>query len=475
MTHEAHTADDVTRPLPHAVGPEKSVLSSILQEPAEFLPLAIEAKLSPAHFYTPAHGEIFETLAEIYAEAGPDGIELVSLTQRFIDRGILDRVGGPAALADLYTYAPSPLHFRQHLAQVRGKFILRRLIEAGNQQIADAYDNPEGFAEALDAAEARILAIRDEGDKPADVSLASTVEQVVDEIQRSIQGPAASAGLSTGIESIDAITGGLKPGEMIVIAARPSMGKTALVMNIVEAVAVDRGEPALVFSLEMSRAALVRRLMHSRARLHPDEITKDKATLQRIRRASLDIAAAPLFIDDTAGITISELRAKARRLHRAKDIRLIAIDYLQLMRSTSRQAQGSREREIAEISQGVKALAKELALPIIILAQLNRGPETRAGRNVGRPRLSDLRESGAIEQDADVVGLLFRAAYYAESEEERSECAGFADLILAKNRNGRTGTAALTWIEDLTRFESGAPERRPAPMPKTNRSRWTED
>ena len=468
------TQDDSTRALPHALGPEKALLSTMLQDPREFIPVAIEERITPAHFYVPAHALLFETLIEEH-DTGEE-IELVSLTQKLLDRGRLDRIGGPAALADLYTYAPSSGHFLQHLAHVRDKFILRSLIRVANETTAAAYDAPEEAAELLDATEAAILAIRETGDTGKAGTIRDAVDSVLAEMHQIIRGDIETVGISTGFARLDEMTRGLKPGEMFVIAARPSMGKTAFMMNIVESVVIDQGLPAMVFSLEMSRHALTQRVLYSRARLSMAEVVKGfnptKGELQRIQRAGMDIARAPLVIDETEGITITELRAKARRRHRKEGLRLIAIDYLQLMRSRSRQAQNSREREIAEISAGIKALAKELEIPIVILAQLNRSPETRGGKNApaGVPRMSDLRESGAIEQDADMVGLLYRSAYYAETEEAKEAEAGRAALILAKNRNGETGRVPLTFIEQFTRFEEGEPARMPAaPPPPKNR------
>lgn len=461
------TPDDPTRALPHALGPEKSLLSSMLQDSREFVALAIEEKLSPAHFYLPTHALLFETLVEIY-ERGED-VELVSLIQRLIDRGQLDRVGGPATVTDLYTYAPSPGHFRQHLSHVREKFILRSLIQISNRTIADAYDNPEAAGELLDATESAVMSIREAGQTTRESSMAQSVDAVLEEMHEIIRGDRQSLGIPTGFQQLDEMTRGLKPGEMFVIAARPSMGKTAFMMNIIEAVCIDGEAPAMVFSCEMSKQALTQRMLYSRAKLSMAAVipgfNPNKGELQRIQRAGLEIARAPLHIDDTPGISISELRAKARRKHRSTGLRVIAIDYLQLLKSNTRQAMNSREREISEISAGIKALAAELSLPIIILAQLNRGPETRGGKNTGKPRLSDLRESGAIEQDADLVGLLYRSAYYAESEEQREAEAGVAELILAKNRNGKTGSVPLTFISEFTRFESGAPIRPPSPQP----------
>jgi replicative DNA helicase len=279
-------------------------------------------------------------------------------------------------------------------------------------------------------------------------------------------------GISTGYKDLDRLTNGLKPGEMFIIAARPSMGKTSLAMNIVEHVCLDQKVPTLVFSCEMSSVQLVQRLLFSRSGFFISKIRDGrqptKSEIKNILRVSQEIRNSNLFIDDTAGISIDEVRAKARRLKREKKIGLIAIDYLQLMRSHSKQAQGSREREISEISAGMKGLAKELNIPIIVLAQLNRGPESRTGAKLGVPRLSDLRESGSIDQDADLVGLLYRPDYYKdksekepgdeEEQEEEDNGVGIAELILAKNRNGQTDTVPLTFLAELMRFEARARE-----------------
>jgi len=239
------------------------------------------------------------------------------------------------------------------------------------------------------------------------------------------------------------------------------MGKTSFMMNIVEHICLDQGKPCMVFSCEMSSAQLVQRLLFARAKFAASQLsrgyTPKKQELERVRNSSVQIINSKLFIDDTAGISINELRAKARRKKRDEGIEFIAIDYLQLMKSRTKQAENSREREIAEISGGIKALAKELHIPILILAQLNRGPEGRTGKSLGVPRMSDLRESGSIEQDADLVGLLYRNKYYAENEEERAALEGKAELVLAKNRNGETGGIPLTFIEELMRFETGPP------------------
>ena len=461
LQQRAEKIDDVTRALPHALGPEKSLLSSMLQDPQEYIGVAIEEKLTAEHFYVPAHSALFGFLIELF-ESGHE-VELVSLVQRLLDRGLLDRVGGPAAITDLYTYAPSPGHFRHHLLLVKDKYVLRSIIQHSNEAIAEAYDAPDEVASLLDTVEQRILAIREGSETNKAPTLRQTVEEVMDQFQALLSGERGAQGLSTGFEELDRMSNGMKPGDMFVVAARPSMGKTSLMMNIVEHVCMDLGKPSMVFSCEMSSVQLVQRLVFARARFALSQLSRGyspgKQDLIHIRRAATEIMEARLFIDDTAGISINELRAKARRKKRDEDIGFIAIDYLQLMKSRTRQAENSREREIAEISAGIKGLAKELGIPILILAQLNRGPESRTGKSLGVPRMSDLRESGAIEQDADMVGLLYRTAYYAESEEEKEAEAGRAELVLAKNRNGETGHVPLTFIAEQMRFESGAPAR----------------
>ena len=461
LQQAAAAADDVTRALPHALGPEKSLLSTMLQDPQEYIAVAIEEKLTADHFYLPAHATLFGFLIGLF-EGGQE-VELVSLIQRLLDRGLLDRVGGPAALTDLYTYAPSPGHFRHHLQLVKDKFVLRSIIQHCNEAIARAYDTPDEVAELLDSVEQNVLAIREGSESNQTPTIRQTVEEVSLQFQKLLAGEHGAHGMTTGFEELDRMSGGLKPGEMFVIAARPSMGKTSLMMNIVEHVCLDLGKPSMVFSCEMSGFQLVQRLIFARSHYAMSQLLRGfkpvKGEIQRIQRASYEIAASKLFIDDTAGISINELRAKARRKKRDEDIQFIAIDYLQLMKSRTRQAENSREREIAEISAGIKGLAKELNIPIVILAQLNRGPEGRTGKSLGVPRMSDLRESGAIEQDADLVGLLYRSAYYAEDAEEKEAEAGKAELVLAKNRNGETGHIPLTFIADQMRFETGPPAR----------------
>jgi len=370
---------------------------------------------------------------------------------------------GASGVTDLYTYAPAPGYFRHHLGLVRDKYNLRRQIEVCNLGIAAAYDAPGEALEALDALEAGVMSIRDSLDATeARMSVKQAVAGVMVDLEEQIRGKVAVAGISTGFEELDRMSGGMKPGDMFVVAARPSMGKTSFMMNVVEHVVFDLSKSSLVFSAEMSTKQLVARLIYARAKFAISKLSRgeqaDRGDLQRIQRIALEVSRAEsegkIFVDDTEGITINAIRAKARRKKREADIQFIAIDYLQLLKSKTKQAENSREREISEISAGIKGLAKELGIPILILAQLNRGPESRTGKKKGIPKMSDLRESGSIEQDADMVGLLYREAYYAEDEKEKDESAGWAQLDIAKNRNGATGQVPLTFVDSLMRFDS---------------------
>jgi replicative DNA helicase len=450
---------DNARALPSAMEPEKSILSSMLQDPVDRITEAIEARLSDEHFYLPAHGLLYKVLREL-SEAGRP-IELPALHQVLSDRKLLDSVGGASALVELSAYSPSAAHFTHYLQVVRDKHILRQVIAASNDSIANAFENPEDVPAFLDEVETSVFKIKESMETTGEKRVKELIGEVMETFEQLVSGQRGLEGIPMGYPVLDEMANGLKPGEMMIIAARPSMGKTSFMMNIVEHVAVNQSKAALVFSCEMSSQQIVQRLLFSRARfalskLKPGfKITKEE--LKRISKAAQDLSNAPLFIDDTPSLAIGDLRAKARRKKREEDIQLIAVDYLQLMRSNSRQASDSREREIAEISSGLKAIAKELGIPVIVLAQLNRGPEQRGGT----PRMSDLRESGSIEQDADMVGLLFRKEYYNDptkddAEEEREANEGIAQLILAKNRNGPTGDVPLTFIKELMRFEPRA-------------------
>ena len=450
---------DVHRALPQSLDAEKGLLGSVLLS-STVLDDSI-SQIEAGHFHLPAHQKIYELLVEMRNAGKP--IDLISVTQHLEDRKLLDEVGGASVVTDLLTFVPTAANADYYREILREKYLLRKVITVCTEYAARSYDEQGDVKILVDEVEKKILEIGEERVSSSIPTMKEMVNDAITSIEQLVANKGGITGLSTGFHVLDNMTSGLHAGEMFVIAARPSMGKTALAMNIAEHVALDAGKPVAVFSLEMSSPQLVQRLLCSRARVDSKKLRDGfigKQELGSISSAAGLLSKAKMFVDDTPGLSILELRAKARRLHNREGIKLVVIDYLQLLRSNSRRAQDNRQIEIAEISSGVKALAKELKIPVIVLAQLNRNPESRTGDSKGRPRLSDLRESGSIEQDADVVALLVREKYYAEDEEARKEAEGKATLIIAKQRNGPTGDVPLTFLEDYTRFEDRAEERR---------------
>jgi replicative DNA helicase len=411
-------------------------------------------KITGDYFYVPAHQTIFDVLVELWN--GGAGIDLITFTQLLRDRNLLETVGGAAAITTLFTFVPTAANVAYYLEIVRDKYILRSIIAAGTESVRRAYEEQDEVGNLLDEVEQRIFAVGEDRFKGKMLSMKDQVMEAIESIEKLYERKGGITGVSTGFVEFDRMTSGMHPSEMIVIAARPSMGKTALAMNIAEHVAINEKLPVGVFSLEMSSQQLVQRLLCSRARVNLQKVRDGflgERDFPSLTAAASKLAEAKIFIDDTASLTILELRAKARRLKAQQDVQLIIIDYLQLLRSTSRRAQDNRQLEISEISAGLKGLAKELKIPVIVVAQLNRQPEQRTG---GKPRLSDLRESGSIEQDADLVGLLVRPELYEDDEEARAEKSGEAELIIAKQRNGPVGEVPLTFLKEFTRFEDRA-------------------
>ena len=452
------SAQDIHRTPPHSVDAEQGVLGSMLISPRETIAECVE-KINEEYFYVPAHRTIYDVLVDLW-NAG-QAIDLITFTQVLRDRHLLDSVGGAAFVTSLFTFVPTAANVQYYLDIVRDKYILREIISAATESVRRAYEEQDEVNNLLDEVEQRIFAVGEDRFKGEMLSMKEQVISTLESIEKLFENKGAITGVSTGFRDLDKLTSGLHSSEMIVIAARPSMGKTALAMNIAEHAAIEVKLPVAIFSLEMSAQQLVQRMLCSRARVNLAK-TRDgflgEADFPKLTHAASKLAEAKIFIDDSAGLTILELRAKARRLKAQQNVQLIIVDYLQLLRSTSRRAQDNRQLEISEISAGLKGLAKELKIPIIVVAQLNRNPEIRTGSGKGVPRLADLRESGSIEQDADLVGLLVREEYYADSDEERTELEGKAELIIAKQRNGPIGQVKLTFLKDFTRFEDRAEE-----------------
>src|SRR5881227_2852316 len=452
------SAQDIHRTPPHSVEAEQGVLGSMLISPRETIAECVE-KINEEYFYVPAHRTIYDVLVELW-NAG-QAIDLITFTQVLRDRNLLDSVGGAALVTNLFTFVPTAANVQYYLEIVRDKYILRQIISAATESVRRAYEEQDEVDSLLDEVEQKIFEVGEDRFKGQMLSMKDHAMQAIETIEKLYERKGSITGISTGFVEFDRMTSGLHSSEMIVIAARPSMGKTALAMNIAEYVAINERLSVGVFSLEMSGQQLVQRLLCSRARVNLQKVRDGflgERDFPSLTAAASKLAEAKIFIDDSASLSVLELRAKARRLKAQQDVRLIIVDYLQLLRSTSRRAQDNRQLEISEISAGLKGLAKELKIPIVVVAQLNRQPEIRTGSGKGVPRLADLRESGSIEQDADLVGLLVREEYYADSDEERAELEGKAELIIAKQRNGPIGQVKLTFLKDFTRFEDRAEE-----------------
>ena len=431
---------------PHAVEAEAALIGSIILD-WRVAGDVIQVLHGSEDFYKPAHAALYETLLELYDEH--QSIDMVQLNQRLVDKGMLEQVGGLEYLVQLAEQVPSAASANHYARIVREKAIVRRLIEVSGNVLHACYNSAEPAQDLLDQAERQIFEIA-EGRSDSDAQrLSELVEETLEAIQNAQDGR-LMAGVETGFFEFDEMTNGLQPGEMIIVAARPSMGKTAFALNVAEHMAMELKQPVAVFSLEMSRQQLAQRLLCSKSAVDSHKIRRNllsQEDLAELQYASVALSEAPMFIDDTPGLSLLALRAKSRRLAARHGIKALLIDYLQLMSAPGSE---SRQQEVSVLSRGIKALARELSVPVICLSQLNRAAESREGH---RPRMSDLRESGSIEQDADVVSMLHREDYYHRGEEDYVET-NIAEVILAKQRNGPTGTVKLTFHGGTTRFHN---------------------
>ncbi|MFW5682074.1 MAG: replicative DNA helicase [Phycisphaeraceae bacterium] len=431
---------------PHAVEAEAALIGSIILD-WRVAGDVIQVLHGSEDFYKPAHAALYETLLELYDEH--QSIDMVQLNQRLVDKGMLEQVGGLEYLVQLAEQVPSAASASHYARIVREKAIVRRLIEVSGNVLHACYNSAEPAQDLLDQAERQIFQIA-EGRTDNDAQrLSELVEETLEAIQNAQDGRLMT-GVETGFFEFDEMTNGLQPGEMIIVAARPSMGKTAFALNVAEHMAMELKQPVAVFSLEMSRQQLAQRLLCSKSGVDSQKVRRNllsQEDLAELQYASVALSEAPMFIDDTPGLSLLALRAKARRLASRHGIKAVMIDYLQLMSAPGSE---SRQQEVSVLSRGIKALARELSVPVICLSQLNRAAESREGH---RPRMSDLRESGSIEQDADVVCMLHREDYYHRGEEDYVET-NIAEVILAKQRNGPTGTVKLTFHGGTTRFHN---------------------
>lgn len=446
---------------PHSLPAEQGVLGCILLSPTECTGLCVEKlKGGSECFYDLRHRSLYENLVAMYDSKQP--VDLITVQQRLKDASQLDSVGGITYLSGLMDAVPSAANLDYYLGIVREKHLLRRMLQACTAVITRVHESEGEVDQLLDEVERDILRISEEREEGASKNIKDLVNQAINIIQDYHSKQGQLSGVPTGFADFDKMTHGLHGGEMIVIAGRPSMGKTSLAMNIAEHAAVNERMPVGVFSLEMTAESLVVRMLCSLARVNSRAVREGflrERDFPRITAAASKMAKAPLVIDDTPGLSILQLRARARRMWQQHGIKLFVIDYLQLLHSSSRKAQDNRQQEIADISSGVKSLAKELNVPVIVLSQLNRELEKDKNR---KPRLSDLRESGSIEQDADVVGLLYRPRDEDDDDKDKERVDppddGFngvpVNLLIAKQRNGPTGDVELTFLKGITRYES---------------------
>ena len=429
---------------PQNLEAEQAVLGSMLLEEDAIIQAA--ELLDDGVFYKDSHRRIFSTLIALYRANTP--VDLVTVTEALKQHGQLDAVGGASYLATLTSVVPTAANAESYCRIVKQKAILRELIRASTRIATECYEGGHEPDELLDKAETLIFDIASKKLRRDAVAMKDIIKSSIEMIDALYQRKGMITGLPTGYVELDQQLAGLQPADLIVVAGRPAMGKSSFALCVAEHVALLDKVGVALFSLEMSKENLVQRMLCSHARINAHNVRSGMLSTSdwpNLTKAAGKLSEAPIFIDDSPGISILELRAKARRLKSRHDVGLVILDYLQLMDESARAE--NRQQEISVISRSLKALARELNVPVIAVSQLSRAPERRESF---RPRLSDLRESGAIEQDADVVLMLFREDYYNMTDENR----GVAEIIIAKQRNGPTGTVKLAFINEYTRFET---------------------
>jgi replicative DNA helicase len=442
------------RVLPHSLDAEKSVLGAILIHNEAFNHAA--EFLDAQDFFRDAHRRIFNSMVTLSERN--DAIDFITVKEELSRSGQLDEVGGPAYIASLADGVPRSANVEYYARIVKEKSTLRSLIHSANKILAEAYDAEQEPDLLLDEAERAIFAIAEDRIRAGFVPLRDLVQGSFATIEKLQQNKGAITGVPSGFHDLDEMTTGFHPGDLVVVAARPSMGKTSFVLNIAQHVGTHTSMTVGFFSLEMSKEQLFMRLLTSEARIDAHRFRTgflNEKDYGRLSQALGTLAEARVFIDDSASIGVLEMRAKARRLKAEHGLDVLIIDYLQLMQGRGRFE--SRQQEVSAISRSLKGLAKELSCPIIALSQLSRAPE---GRTDHRPQLSDLRESGAIEQDADVVFFIYRPEVY-DKDETRPEQQGVAEIIIGKQRNGPIGSVKLSFLSQFTRFENYAPGAAP--------------
>ena len=429
---------------PQNISAEQAALGSmLLQEDAILHGVDI---LRPEDFYKKSHQIIFKCILELFEKGR--GVDLVTLTEELNRVSLLEEIGGVTYLTNLINSVPTAANIEYYIKIVEEKSILRNLINSATKIISMGYEEKEDAKVLLDKAEHLVFEISQRNIKQSFVSIKELITDSYEKIEDLYHREEFITGVSSGFDEFDEITTGFQPTEFIVIAGRPAMGKTAFCMSIAQYASISKNTPVAIFSLEMSKSQLVQRMLFSEARIDAQNLRKGRLAEKDwapLSNAAGRLSSAPIFIDDTAGITCLEIKAKARRLKAQHNLGLVIIDYLQLISSSGRIE--NRQQEISEISRSLKGLARELNVPVIAVSQLSRAVEQRIER---RPRLSDLRESGAIEQDADLVVFIYREEYYKPKTEKK----GIAEIIISKQRNGPTGKVELTFVKEYAKFEN---------------------
>jgi len=429
---------------PQNISAEQAALGSmLLQEEAILHSVDI---LKPEDFYRKSHQIIFRCIVDLFEKSR--GVDLVTLTEELNKRNLLEEVGGVTYLTNLINSVPTAANIEYYVRIIEEKSILRNLINNATKIISMSYEEKEDGKVLLDKAEHLIFEVSQRNLGQAFVPIKEILQDSFEKIEDLYHREEFITGVPSGFDEFDDITTGFQPSEFIVIAGRPAMGKTAFCMNIAQFASISKNIPVAIFSLEMSKSQLVQRMLCSEARVDAHNLRKGRlaeSDWPTLSMAAGRLAAAPIFIDDSSGISCLEIKAKARRLKAQNNLGLVIIDYLQLIQSSGRIE--NRQQEITEISRSLKGLARELNVPVIAVSQLSRAVEQRIER---RPRLSDLRESGAIEQDADLVVFIYREEYYKPKTEKK----GVAEIIVSKQRNGPTGKVELTFVKEYAKFEN---------------------
>lgn len=444
-------SNEMGRIPPQAVDLEEAVLGALMLE-KDALTAVIDI-LRPEAFYKPAHQMIYQAIQNLFQKSEP--VDMLTVTQQLSAEGNLEVVGGPYYITQLTSRVGSSANVEFHARIVVEKFIKRELIRISNEVMHDAFEETSDVFDLLDRAEKNLFDVAQGNIRRTSESMGELINQALKQIEAAKSDSGALTGVPTSFTDLDEITAGWQPSDLIIVAARPAMGKTAFSLSMARNAAVDHKIPVAVFSLEMGAVQLVNRLISSETGISSEKLRRGNLTeadWERLNTKLSNLAEAKIFINDTPGLSIFEFRAIARRLKQHSDIGMIIIDYLQLM-SAGSELKGMREQEISTISRSLKAIAKELKVPIIALSQLSRAVENRPGEK--KPQLSDLRESGAIEQDADVVCFLYRPEYYGVMEDgEGRPTQGLAQVIISKHRNGKTGEVYLRFVNELVRFEN---------------------